>query len=194
MAAYRLGKKAVKSIKLAIIGIIAIISVPNYFRSAKQARYEVAVTNIVSIIKDARNTSIVGKFTGIVGAHTTPKGGYGIFVDKTTGTLISFIDDNEDQTYIPADDTLISTYNLPAEISIKTMTGSQATAYTGTPDTHTNFSTALILFKPPQGETILNENDTTKELIDLFITLERFDQNKSKILKINKISGFIETE
>lgn len=181
-------------VTVTIIGIIAIMAVPNYYQSSKRAKYEVAITEIISSIKDARNTSITGKFTGAAGSYETPPGGYGVFIDKITGTLTSFIDVNEDQIYTVANDTTLSTYTLPSEITIKSMSGSKATNYTGLPASNTDISSALILFQPPQGDAFLNENDITKELIDLLIELERYDGNKSKILKINKISGFIETE
>lgn len=178
---------------ISIITIVGIMAVPNYYSASKKARYEASVTDIVGIFRDARNTSITGKFTKSGSDLTTLAGGYGVYLDQANKTIISFQDKNENQIYnttSPAD-TIISTYNLPPEINIKTMTGSEATNYTGTLGPIT---TATILFKPPQGETFINENDSTKELIDLSVQLERYDEKKSKTLKINKISGFIETE
>ncbi len=182
---------------IVIIGVIAVIAVPSYYNSIRQAKYEESVSEIVSLIKDARNTSIVGKFTGDASSHTTPKGGYGVYLQKTStgGVLISFQDKNENKKYDnDVEDTVISSYKLPTSITIKSMSGSKATGYTATPETNLDFLEASILFQPPQGETFLNENIATKDLLDLTIVLERYDVGKSKRLKLNKISGFIETE
>ena len=181
-------------IVIAIVGIISVMAVPSYYGSIKRAKYEEKVSEVVTLIKDARNTSIIGKFTGGVGSYETPKGGYGVYIDKVSGTLISFQDEDEDQIYTNGSDTLLQTIILPDEISIQTITGSIATGYTNTNLTNNDINKAVILFKPPQGETVLNENDKTKDIVDLNITLQRYDNNKSKRLKINKISGFITTE
>lgn len=180
---------------ITIIGIVGTIAVPSYFRSAKYGKYENAVTEIVSLIKEARTNAISGKFTGTVDNYTASIGGYGVFIDKSSDPqkIILFTNTGAD-IYDDTMDTLISTYTLPAEINIQTMTGTQATDYTNSSPTNTSFSQGTIIFKPPQGETFLNENAIDKALFELSIVLERYDRNKSKTLKINKISGFVETK
>ena len=177
---------------IGIILIISLISVPSYSASIKKAKYEDGVSTVINLIKDARNTSIVGTMSLSGADLITLKGGYGIYL-QTGGTLIYFQDLNENALYDASADTTLSTYLFPEEMQLKTMSGTKAVDYTGT-DTSENIANAIILFKPPQGETVLNENSTGKTLLDLFIGLERYDGNKSKRLKINKISGYIETE
>jgi len=184
------------TVVIAIIGVLAIITVPNYYQSIKKAKYETAVSTIVTLIKEARNMSIIGNLTKSGSDLIAQTGGYGVYLKifSTGSTIISFQDLDTDNLYSSDNDTILSIYTLPKEILIKSMSGTKATDYTASTETNASFSEATILFIPPQGKTILNENNKTKELIDFFLQLERYDSNKSKKLKINRISGFLETE
>lgn len=184
-----------------IIGVLAVSTVPSYFRSQKNAKYENAVSEIISLFKETRNQAISGQFVLNGTVQTTPEGGYGVFIDKasTPQKIVSFIDNKPttkgnqifETTPVANMDTILATFTLPTEITITTMSGALTSDRTGTP---TELNTAVVLFIPPQGDSYINENDNTKNLIDLNLVLKRYDNNKSKKLKINRISGFIEVE
>lgn len=182
------------TVVITLIGIMAILTVPSYYGATKNAKYEESITEIISLIKDMRTNAIIGKFTGTgAGYYSTPVGGYGVFVDISNQNLTFFTDTDANGTYSIGSDDVLEIYTLPNETILKSASGTKSTDYTVI-DTSNNIDPAIILFKPPQAETILNENNTTKDLIELNIILERYDGLKSKTLKINKISGFIETE
>lgn len=179
---------------ITIIGIISLVSVPSYLGSIKKARYEDGVSSVITLIRDARNTALIGKIGTSSG--DTLQGGYGVFIQKNASgsSVLSFQDKNENTIFDSGIDTTLAIYNLPEETILQTMSGARAVDYTVLPATNTDFNNAVLLFRPPQGETFLNENNSGKNLTDLFILLKRYDDQKSKRLKINKISGFIETE
>lgn len=179
---------------ITIIGIISLVSVPSYLGSIKKARYEGGVTEVITLIRDARNTSLIGKIGTASG--NTLEGGFGVLIQKnaTGSSVLSFQDKNENTIFDAGVDTTLAVYTLPSETILQTMSGARAVDYTVLPFSNDNFNNAVILFRPPQGETFLNENSPAKNLTDLFILLKRYDDQKSKRLKINKISGFIETE
>lgn len=175
---------------ITIIGILAVSTLPSFYRSQKYARYENSVSEIISFFKEVRNKAIIGQFTLNGSVQTTPEGGYGLKIDKTNQQIITFIDKDKNKIYDSGE--ALSTYTLPSVISIKSMSGVLASETTST--IKSELSTSTILFLPPQGDTLINENDAGKNLVDLNIILEREDKLKTKTLKINKISGFIKVE
>ena len=190
-------KKGFTLIELTIVTVIVVllgtIAVPSFNRSIKKTKYEKTLTEVVSVIKEARNSAIIGKFTLSGSDLTTPKSGYGILFDKNSSPhkLITFIDKNEDKNYSTGTDSLLITLNFPEEIQIKSMSGTKTA---NSAATENELNNGIILFQPPQGKTVLNENSSNSDLIELRIKLERYDQKKSKTLKINTISGFIEND
>lgn len=170
-----------------IIGILSTIGLNTYRKQREQFQFTDSITQVVGLIKTARNYAITSRAT-YDPTHTPPsfipKEGYGIYIDKVSGQFVLFANTGllNPNTYAD-DDIEEETYMLPDVSSVTDIIGVSG-----------NY--AVIIFKPPLADTFLGDNLAEPSINELQFEFRRRNSpdGSEKIIKINKIAGFPEVE
>ncbi len=185
-------------IVMAIVGILATISLNVYGKQREQVRFNDSLSKILSVIQTARNYASTSRSAyDTAGDLNVPREGYGVYIDKAGKKIILFANvkastDDEKNQYNPSvvsegyvSDTIEETYNLPENVSIKSL------SLDGTsPDSNK----AVIIFRPPLAEVTITDDADDASFNDLTIGVTRANSDVTKNIKINKTAGFPEIE
>ncbi len=169
-----------------IIGILSTIGLNTYRKQREQFQFTDSITQVVGLIKTARNYAITSRAT-YDPTHTPPsfipKEGYGIYIDKGNGKFVLFANMGSDENIYDLDDVIEETYTLPDVSSLTDINGVSG-------------DYAVIIFKPPLADTFLGNNIAVPDINELQFKFLRRNApvGSEKIIKINKIAGFPEVE
>lgn len=151
-------------IVIALIVIIASISL-GAFRSARdQANFKKAVNDTVSLIEKARNMALNSEQVEVDGVNEVVSGGYGIAVEGTDSVVL-FAETSVDGEYTAAD-LLIDEVTFATGVTV--MTEDRAAA----------------IYTPPLADLEITGTSTT----DFTITITSDATGKNQTVSLNKIS------
>lgn len=148
---------------IAIVGLIAGLTLANYRTHERQLILESETQKIVSVL---RQIQMMALSKPIVDSEPPP-GGYGFY--WTANSYLTFGDINSDYQYNSDQDKIIQTFNLPSSISI------QATWQN-------------LIFKPPRAEIYLSG---TVFIGTETVTLTHSQTGKTKTIQFNGSGGMI---
>lgn len=187
---------------MAIVGIIAAISLNTYGKQREQVKFNDSLSKILNVIQTARTYASTSRSAyNSAGELKVPAEGYGVYIDKTGKKLVLFANTQAGTTaeknqynqvsLIPGNiDKLEETYNLPSNVNIQSLS---LITISGTDETATTSDKAVIFFRPPLAEVTITDNaDASFDTLRIGVT--RSNADVIKYIKINKTSGFAEIE
>lgn len=161
---------------ITIIVILSLMIIPNYNSIKQQLAFQRSASKLVQEIRTVQEMAMSSKeFEGNV-----PEGGYGIHLSRVpphNEYYTLFADTNNNQKYDPGPDKIKEIY-FEEGIKIKDL-----------PEQNIN-----IIFKPPDPEVYLLDNDTNglgSEVIIVICLID--DESKTKTISVNK-AGLINIE
>ena len=181
-------------IVMAIVGILATISLNMYGKQRDQVSFNDSLSKILSMIQTARTYASTSRSAyDTAGDLNVPREGYGVYIDKTGKKIILFANtkagtDAEKNRYDEGNETIEETYTLPQKMIFNSFI---------TDPTLATISSAVIIFRPPLADVTITDNDVSspKQINTLRIQFSRVGaETVYKYIKINKTAGFAEIE
>lgn len=172
----------------------------NTYRSQRNKfQFNDSLTQVLGIVKTARNHAIASRGHWNGATTEIPKEGYGVYIEryahpagggKFSGKLVLFANTSvagDNINKYDSNEGFEEEYVMPNDTEFISLTGD------GAP-----IAQAVIFFRPPLADVTITDNTATpNEITDLTIELKRFGAPASspgKIIRINKIAGFPEIE
>jgi len=193
-----------------IVGILFGIGAPYYQNTRLQFNYTQSMTDMLSLIKTARNYALTSRPNFKEGKSKIPIAGYGVYINtnptKGKPNMILFSNDGSQAKRYDVynsktlkNDTILKTYTLPNSVIFNKIEG------TNEKNKKNDFDNAVILFRPPLAEAFLSingipseQNVTTKPIETLQLEFRKpstpANNKADSVIRINKNAGFPEVE
>ena len=189
-----------------IIAVLFGIGYRTYYRERDRFEFNNSFTQMMSIIKTARNyaTTSHSIYIDEITGNVIPADGYGVHInlqpeaDEPHFTLFANLDDDPN-TFDPDDDPVIEKYRLPKQVRFQyfLFNGVEQWDPDGDPP-GPDETEAVIIFKPPLAETFIGDNDSSEleELGMRFFNPEAPEDSpkRCQYININRVKTFPELE
>lgn len=175
---------------IAIIGILFAIGGNTYRNQRNSFQFNDSLTKTLDIIKTARNYAVTSQAYWDGTTSEIPEEGYGVFIDKDNKRFVLFANISTEGVkadQYDSDEGFEEEYTLPQDTEFIDLKGDGISV-----------NQAVIIFRPPLADATITDNSASPtDIIDLTLELKRLgapEEASSKIIKINKVSGFPEIE
>ncbi len=189
---------------IAIIGILFAIASNTYSNQRQRYDFTNSQQQILSLISTARNYATTSRAAYFGGKMMIPPEGYGVYIEKNAAAgaskVILFANTGTDNNKYDATDVIEETYKIPVVTVFDSLLQ---------PESSTNLSRAVIIFRPPLADVFIGDNDTgdfTALSVGLYLagtpktafpqpdgsTITRIPETAKRYISISKVAGFPE--
>lgn len=166
---------------LAIFALIISVSLANYNAGSRQSKLKMSLQNFSANIRLTQSYAMGSKdFADPISGQTiVPRGGWGIFLDKTSPSKYRIVTDlKDDHQFVSGVDGLYKTLNFDDNIVIDEII-----------ENNSPVDQAVIFFQPPDPQTFINGSNSN----NITIYLKDKVANTSSAVTVN-FFGLIENE
>ncbi len=161
---------------IAITGLLVTFGVPVYNQTQRRAEFNNVVSNLVSMINQARNRAFAGEQVFDLGQNieVAPAGGYGLEVDSSSERVVLFADLTDNSSFDK--DVIVEELMFPGGTEIKEIKEDAVVV-----------NKTVFSFLLPMAKMRMNSGVSQVEIV-----IDSPSASLTKTITIEKIKGFVE--